>query len=422
VTVILVVLLAVVGAVAYFKIYRPLMVWKDGLSERRRLAVHDKAKARHEAKRPLHQTVHTFTPDRIKMRILRYRPQWIRGKRVRIAVHGLFFGRLLSVRVSPTQHIACVGRTQSGKSSTLRILGAWALAHPDWDVVAMDGKHGASVAGYRGHAVVLDTMEAIEDKLRHLVGHDFPLLGKSAKRRHTVLIVDESRIFNELSPQGLADLVSVMQMGHELGVHVWAGMQDFKTSSVPSEIRSQFACKIGHSVTSEPDSHLIYKELATAGWRPDRLTAPGQVLVWEPGRRIPHVRFGLWLPAPALASMRFPVNLCKATRPRAEARPTASVRPSGRTELQVERPSWRSDGRRTPARAPRLTDRQAQALAALDLMGSLGPAALGAQLGVDRKRAHEVLAQLSALSLVAPIGDGMYELTHEHADTQTEMD
>jgi hypothetical protein len=314
-----------------------------------------------------------------------------------------------------------VGRTQSGKSSTLRILGAWALAHPNWDVIAMDGKHGASVAGYRGHAVVLDTMEAIEDKLRHLVGHDFPLLGKSTKRRHTALIIDESRVFNDLSPQGLADLVSVMQMGHELGVHVWAGMQDFKTSSVPSEIRSQFACKIGHSVTSEPDSHLIYKELATAGWRPDRLTAPGQVLVWEPGRRIPHVRFGLWLPAPALASMRFPVNLCKALRPRTAALP-APVRPSDRTDgIAGQTPAMTSDGRRTPpdARAPKLTDRQAEALAALDVMGTLGPAALGVQLGIDRKRAHEVLVQLSALCLVAPTGDGTYALTaHDNASAE----
>ena len=418
--VIIFVLLAVLGPVGYFKIWKPLQVWKDGLPERRRLAVHDRAKAKHEAKRPVHQTVHTFTPDKIKMRILRYRPQKIRGKRVRIAVHGLFLGRLLSVRVSPYQHIACVGRTQSGKSSTLRVLGAWALAHPDWDVVAMDGKYGASVAGYRGHAVVLDTMEAIEDKLRHLVGHDFPVLGPSTKRRHTALIVDESRIFNELSPQGLADLVSVMQMGHELGVHVWAGMQDFKTSSVPSEIRSQFACKLGHSVTTEPDSHLIYKELATAGWRPDRLTAPGQILVWEPGRRIPHVRFGLWLPVPALASMRFPVNLCKAPRPRAE-----SVRPSDRTHGIAGQTPVMTAGRtrtRPAALAPRLTPRQAEALAALDVMGSLGPAALGVQLGIDRKRGHEVLAQLTALSLVVPVGDGTYALATDDNEPAEEQE
>ena len=92
------------------------------------------------------------------------------------------------------------------------------------------------------------------------------------------------------------------------------------------------------------------------------------------------------------------------------------VRPSVREETQGQAPV-RTDGRtRTDTPAPKLTARQAGALAALDVMGSLGPAALGTQLGIDRNRAHDVLRQLSALGITAPVGDGTYALaltTHD---------
>jgi len=301
-----------VGGYLYAR-YR-FRVWKVERQTRRTLTGHANAKAKDERTRPVSQRLHAALPDRIVTAIVRHRPQRIRGKRIRIAVRGLFLGRIRSIRIDPEQHIACIGRTGSGKSSVLRVMGAWALAHPGWDVYAMDGKYGASVTGYRGHATVLDTMDAIEAKLRHIVGHDFPVRGHAVRRRHTALIIDESRVFNDLSAQGMADLVAVMQMGRELGFHVWAGMQDFKVSSVPSEIRSQFSCRLGHQVMTEEDSRLIFKDQASAGWEPHKLTAPGQMLVWEPGRK-PRVSFGLWLAPAALASTAFPVHLTKAPKP-----------------------------------------------------------------------------------------------------------
>lgn len=306
--------LAVLGALAAWWLWHRFTVWRLSLPKRRALASAERAKAREEMKRPLSQRIHTHLPDRAVQRMMRWTPQperfWHRwfAARVTVAKRGLFGG---PVRINPAQHIAAVGTTGCGKTSVLRTLGAWALSRPDWQVVCLDGKWGASVAPYRRHCRILTDLAGIEAFLSDLVTREFPARGRMTRRPHLVLIADESRLFNSLSPAALSDLVTVMQTGRELGVHVWAGVQDFKTSSIPSEIRMLFTCKAVGLVPTAEDSHVIFKELAAAGWRPDKLERAGQLLVWEPERKRARVCFGLWMSETALSETRNRVCLVK---------------------------------------------------------------------------------------------------------------
>jgi hypothetical protein len=404
--VIIVALLAIVGAVGYFKIWRPFTLWKDGLSLRRTMVLHDKAKERHEAKRPLSQKIHTILPDRVVCRILRWHPEWIRIRRtVRIARRGLIRIPFRSVRIDPAQHIAAVGTTGSGKTSVLRILAAWALRRPDWQVIALDGKFGASVHAYRRHCRVIDDMAGIEDFLHDLVHNEFPKRGRMINRPHLAVVIDESRVFNSMSARGLADLTSALQMGRELGVHFWCGVQDFRVSSIPGEIRMLFTAKIAGLVPTRDDSELIFKELATSGWRPDRLERAGQFLVWEPSRRHPHVSFALWMSESALTGADNRVCLIKVPRLPRVALPVSCgspVRPSASANTQET--AQETETGNTPV--PQVYDQVERAL----LDGPAGPRALARTLGYSPGYMSKTLAAMIELGTVERTPHG-FELT-----------
>lgn len=392
-------LAAAAGAWFYGR-YR-LRLWKATRDARRAIVAGQAAKEREAARRSLAQRLHAVLPDPVLARLFQWAPECRIRPTVRIARRGPF-GRY--ERIKPDQHIMVVGFTGSGKSSALRVLAAWALANPRWSLEAWDGKWGASVRAYRGKAPVLDTMAAIEARLRDLVGRELPARALMAEPPHLAIIMDESRLLNELSASGMRDLVTVIQTGRELGVHLWFGLQDPKTDSVPSEIRDQFSCKLVHQLQTRDAAQVALKELVASGWAPHRLMRSGQMLIWTPVRAMspPRVVFGLWLSVGRLASLERqgpyaapefapPVELAK-----------ASARPSVRTETPAQTHT-RTGGRTADA----LTDRQAQALAALDVAGGpMGAADLARELGIERNRAHDVLAQLRRRGLVAQAPDG----------------
>ena len=374
-------------------------VWQASRPERRRLAAHAQAKAADERKRPLTQKIHTHLPDRIVRRILRWHPDRIRIPRrtVRIARTGLVAGR--SVRINPAQHIAAVGTTGSGKTSVLRILSAWALQRPDWQVIALDGKWGASAAPYRRHVRVIDDLAGIEAFLIDLVEREFPARGRMTGRPHMALVVDESRVFNSLSPRGLSALTTVMQTGRELGVHVWCGLQDFKVTSVPSEIRMLFTCKIAGLVPTAEDATLIFKELAAAGWRPDRLERAGQFLVWEPHRRQPSVCFGLWMSEGALTGAANRVCLTK-----------VPALPLPVAVAQARTPLTRENTGATATATPRPDD-FADAIERALLDGPAGPRALARAVDRNPGTVARKLAAMSERGVIERTPDGTYALT-----------
>lgn len=148
-------------------------LWVKERAARRTITAQERAKAKAAAKRRVMQRVHALLPDRTVRRLMRWTPETRPRPTARIARRG-FRGRY--VRVNPAQHILAVGMTGSGKTSTLRVLGAWALRTPGWHLEIFDAKYGASARPYRDKARVFDTMEAIEERLRDIVEREFPLV------------------------------------------------------------------------------------------------------------------------------------------------------------------------------------------------------------------------------------------------------
>ncbi|MFI8529051.1 hypothetical protein ACIGMX_02190 [Streptomyces aquilus] len=396
-----VVLCLAAAAGAWFFLRYRWRLWKATREARRAIVAGQAAKEREAARRTLTQRLHAVLPEAALARLFRWKPERRTRPTVRIARRG-FLGRF--ERIRPDQHIMVVGFTGSGKSSALRVLAAWALANSSWALEAWDGKWGASVRAYRGKCPVLDTMDAIESRLRDLVARELPARALMAEPPHLAIIMDESRLLNELSAAGMRDLVTVIQTGRELGVHLWFGLQDPKTDSVPSEIRDQFSAKLVHQLQTREAAQVALKELVAAGWAPHRLMRSGQMLIWTPVRAMsaPRVVYGLWLSAGRLAGLerRGPYAAPEFTRPVVLVK--ASARPSVRREGAGHEPI------RTPGRtADALTSRQIQALTALDVAGCpMGAADLARELGIERNRAHDVLTQLRRRGLVAQTPDG----------------
>lgn len=396
-------LLAVAAFVAFFYGKHKLLIWKQSLPQRRQMAAADRAKAKEEAKRPMTHRLHNVLPDRYIIRLLRWTPDRVRtagAPRVRIARRG-FRGRF--EKINPGQHIAAIGMTGSGKSSTLRVLGAWAIRQPGWYLEAWDGKWGASVRPYKSKAVVLDNITEIEARLRDLVDRELPQRATMADPSHLAIIMDESRLLNNLSSEGMTNLVTVIQTGRELGVHLWFGLQDPKADSIPTEIRDQFSCKLVHMLQNQEAATVALKELVVAGWEPHKLMRAGQLLVWEPVRR-PRVLLGMWLSTSVLAALPLVGPVADPAFARRVVLTKASVRVPGHAPDLGAR--FKADGR---------TDRQTQALTVLSVLGPIKPAQLGRELDVDRNRAHDVLTQLAAKGDAIKHEDGTYALAERQS-------
>lgn len=397
----LVALAVLVGGFVYGK--HKVQDWRTTRREHRRLRAVGRAKTR----RPPTQRALSVLPASWVQRLFAWKPPRRPRALVTVARTGPF-GR--PVRVNPAQHILAVGMTGSGKSSTLRVLAAWALLRPDWTVEAWDGKWGASAAPYRGRARVLADLDAIVDRLHDLVTRELPARARLVDRPHLAIVLDETRLVRMLPEAALKDLITAIETGRELGVHFWFGVQDPKTDVIPSAVRDQFTLKLAHRLQNSEAAQVVFKDAVASGWTPHLLSAPGQLYVWEALRR-PVVSYGLWLSPAALAALDAagPVSVLTppVTLAKASARP--SVRPGSAGQAAL----------RTPGRtADALTARQAEALAALDLAGPLGPAALARELGVTRNRAGDVLAQLTARGLITRTPDGTYALATTTAELE----
>ncbi|MGW2565801.1 MarR family transcriptional regulator [Streptomyces sp. NPDC001537] len=387
-------LAAVLAAVvAYFRIKSRYEAWRITRRERAKLRALGAARVH----RPLSQRAVSLLPGSAVRRLFRWRPERIRPT-VRVARRGLLGG---GIRIRPDQHILAVGMTGSGKSSTLRVLAAYALRHPRWTVEVWDGKWNVAGRLYRSKARVLSELDEIEERLYDLVTRELPLRAQQLDPPHLALILDETRLIRQLSEAGLKRLITVVETGRELGVHVWFGLQDPKADVLPTAIRDQFSCKLAHRVQTAEASHVVFKDAVGAGWAPHLLSGPGQVLVWEALRR-PRVAYALWLAERELAELAVNGPVVAPEFVPVVDLAKASARPSVREETPRHAPT------RTPGRtADALTDRQAQALAALDVAGRpLGAADLGRELGIDRNRAHDVLTQLRRRGLVTQAADG----------------
>ncbi|MFD5078043.1 helix-turn-helix domain-containing protein [Streptomyces sp. NPDC058371] len=377
---------------------------------RRAIVAGKAAKQQEEARRPLMQRILTATPDPVRIRLFAWRPDSRIRPYVRVARRGPW-GRF--ERIDPAQHILVVGLTGSGKSSALRVLAAWALGNPRWSLEAWDGKWGASVRAYRGKCPVLDTMDAIEARLRDLVGRELPARALMAEPPHLAIIMDESRLLNMLSASGLRDLITVIQTGRELGVHLWFGLQDPKTDSVPSEIRDQFTCKLVHQLQTREAATVALKELVAAGWAPHRLMRSGQMLIWTPVRAMtaPRVVYGLWLSAGRLAAL---------TRQGPYAAPEFAMPVDLRKRVAVAPVAHASDLGGRPQHATRnatRTDAFAEEIERALLGGSAGVREIARATGRNPGSVHRKLTRLAARGLVEETPGG-FTLPHVNAQEE----
>lgn len=375
---------------------------------RRAIEAGKAAKAQEETRRPLMQRLLTVLPDRALVRLFRWSPDSQIRPMVRIARRGPF-GRY--ERIDPAQHVMVVGMTGSGKSSALRVLAAWALSNPRWSLEAWDGKWGASVRAYRGKCPVLDTMDAIETRLRDLVARELPARALLAEPPHLAIVMDESRLLNMLSAAGMRDLVTVIQTGRELGVHLWFGLQDPKTDSVPSEIRDQFSCKLVHQLQTREAAQVALKELVASGWAPHRLMRSGQMLIWTPVRSMspPRVVFGLWLSAGRLAA-----------RERRGPYAAPEFAPSVDLTKGVAPVAHASDlgGRTQHATGNARTDEFAEAIERALLGGPAGVREIARSTGRNPGSVHRKVRQLAVRGLVEETPDG-FTLPHVNAQEGT---
>ncbi|MFJ5266184.1 hypothetical protein ACIQAC_37560 [Streptomyces sp. NPDC088387] len=368
---------------------------------RRAIQAGKTAKQQEEARRPLVQRILTAVPDPVRIRMFAWRPDPRIRPTVRIARRGPF-GRF--ERIDPAQHVMVVGLTGSGKSSTLRVLAAWALSNPRWSLEAWDGKWGASVRAYRHKVPVLDTMDAIEARLSDLVTRELPARALMAEPPHLAIIMDESRLLNMLSASGMRNLVTVIQTGRELGVHLWFGLQDPKTDSVPSEIRDQFSCKIVHQLQTREAAQVALKELVAAGWAPHRLARSGQMLIWTPVRAMspPRVVYGLWLSTGQLAAL-------ERQGPYAApefARPVSLVKASARVAVAPVAHASDLVGRTQHATRNGRTDEFAEAVERALLGGSAGVREIARSTGRNPGSVHRKIQQLTARGQVEATADG----------------
>jgi len=380
--------------------YRWLRNRLESLKTTRKEARRIRALGRARTRRPLLQLALAALPSRWVQRLFRWAPPSKPSPLVAIARTGPL-GR--PVRISPAQHILCVGETGSGKSSALRVLAAYALMHPHWLVTVLDGKWGRSSLAYRDKAEIVTTLEGITARLADLVERELPARAMMFDPPHRAVIFDETRLLRQLPESALRNLVVLVESARELNVHVWCGFQDVKTTVLPSELREQLTCKIAFRVETIEASQITFKDAQGSGWNPHLLTAPGQCYVKE-GRRRPRPVYGLWLPEHVLAALRPRVCLAKDVPSRA-----LRVAPVARTPVSRDDTCATATGN---VRADAFAEALEQAL----LDGPQGVRALARATGHNPGTVTRKLDKLTARGTVVRTTEGGYALATAPAE------
>jgi S-DNA-T family DNA segregation ATPase FtsK/SpoIIIE len=275
------------------------------------------------------------------------------------------------------------GVTGSGKSGVLNVIVAELSARPDVVLWGLDMKHGLEYFPWRPVLNRLATSESAAVELlaaanRILDVRVEQMAGRGERRwRPTpvtpalVIVADE---LVELGSKALMHCERLARLGRAVAIIVVAATQRPSAAALGGlDARAQMTARIALGVIEARDGELI---LGTgrigAGWRPDKLSAPGSFLILAPGQHDqPRRARAYWLSDDAVTAA---TGRPGAARP--ELDPVSADGAAGRQEPAEQ----------TTGTAPAAPDPDASLMVALDAAppGGLSADELAVQLGRSR--------------------------------------
>lgn len=226
------------------------------------------------------------------------------------------------------RRIGLFGTSGSGKSCTQRLIAAHVIQSIDADLEIWDLKFGLESQHFEGKAERITTVPQAVDRTRWLLESEYPRRAQIMKKKRTsswdetpeeralVVMIDEgNRIVRGFTSAQIKDLATAIETGRALGVYfVWA-TQFPKSDNMPTEIRSQFDCRISMLLMNAEESRVVYKEAVDEGWSPHLLIGPGWMMIKDTEHRSPQESKALWLSEETVPSIPVSVSAEPAIRP-----------------------------------------------------------------------------------------------------------
>lgn len=232
------------------------------------------------------------------------------------------------VFVNLKRRLGLFGTSGSGKSCTQRLVAAHVIQAIDADLEIWDLKFGLESQHFEGKAERVTNVHEATERVKWLIETEFPRRAQIMKQRRTstwdetpedralVIMIDEgNRIVRGFTSAQIKDLATAIETGRALGVYfVWA-TQFPKSENMPTEIRSQFDCRISMLLINAEESRVVYKEAVDEGWAPHLLIGPGWMMIKDTEHRIPEESKALWLPEETVPSIPVSVSAEQPIRP-----------------------------------------------------------------------------------------------------------
>lgn len=309
------------------------------------------------------------------------------------------------------QRILIAGTSGSGKSCTQRVMSSRVIQADDADLEFWDLKNGTEAQNYKGKAVAIATTpEECSARINWFRDIELPrraalmvaagttTWSASPENRVRVVQVDEGAdLIRNLSAEDLANLFSLVEQARALGVYIWWATQFPLAVNLPTALRSQFGCIISMQLKRKSESQLVFGDMVSEGWRPDRLRGAGWFMVSDNQHVHPHEYKAPLIPDEVLQTIPMVGAIAVSTPPPPEV----------------------------PTRTPELPDRKVSlfkttvlvqevntlkaVLLALGGQGAQSVSQLMASTGRKKSQVYWALKQLQEEGLVHKTGHGRYE-------------
>ena len=304
-------------------------------------------------------------------------------------------------RVRLNQHILITGSTGSGKSSAIIALAASARA-AGHDLEFWDSKDGIEGAPYAVAGVPVVELDEQRARLAQLMNDVLPQRAAVLKARgarvwdsamdgpELILIWDELGVSMGVLPT--ATVAALIKKCRAYGVRIWAGEQFGKATTIDTDIRSQFGCRISLRLGRADEARTsLGAESVAAGWKPHELPARW-LLVRDPDHTRPRPARCATVPDDLLS--RYPMPPREDAVEQADG-PVASVAHAS----DLGRPEQHATGSTR-------TDEFAEAIERALLGGPAGVREIARATGRNPGSVHRKITQLAVRGQVEETPDG----------------